>query len=668
VPAFSFAPRPAAASPLPTTFDSPALGPASSSTAPHNGLSATAPSFVPSFSLPAASAPVAAAASVVPPPAPASAFPSSTSATPLAATAPAFSFAPAHAAPAPPPAAPPAVTDARPTKRLPPSLLRTAVSAAPFVPSTAPTFTAPPPPAPPSARPSLSPSARLAAPTRRVSHPLSPVPHAAHAHAHAPHAAEAPFPSAASAAATALRAQRVAALAGALSSELLGGLVRAAAGRAGALALRERWAAVREGERRERAALAEGLARRAMDELGRLAVREAVLCGSRDEERRRGAWDEWRRALQARRRWKSEQRDKKRVLDEVVRGIERGKEDERAEADDGDEVLTDDDEGDEDDAGLAGLADAGLDFGGLSLGGAGASSASSSRPKLDLARRVRDAADTRDRIWQRGTFLNRLSAVASTALANLARPLPTRPTWTTLVAVEAAQTPFAAWLACKLDLDSRQGTAEVDAPSADVEVRMLSEEDEPVESVRLPLTHTTSSPHEPLTDVPVRRAGATVERPPHLRLHGEQVATSRVRPPLPPFARRDAHRLTLTSHSSRSWTALRTRLHSLVARASNRSLFRPAVLAVVCPTRMLSPDETAALRDQVCDELQLSALDGQGSKAAAWVVQFEGAEGEFEKEVRALVGTVSVCEERIPRPVSSASLFLSRLSTRTCSY
>ncbi|GAA5853912.1 hypothetical protein JCM9279_007599, partial [Rhodotorula babjevae] len=389
---------------------------------------------------------------------------------------------------------------------------------------------------------------------------------------------------------------------GALSTELLGGLARAAAGRAGALALRERWAAVREGERRGREALSEGMARRAIEELGRLAAREAVLTGRRDEGRRKAAWGDWRRALQARRRWKAEQRDKKRVLDEVVRGIQRGKEDGRIEVDDDDEVLTDDD--DDGDAGLAGLADAGLDFGGLSLGGGASSSSSSSRPKLDLARRVRDAADTRDRIWQRGAFLNRLSAVASNALAHLARPLPTRPTWTTLVAVEAAQTPFAAWLACKLDLDARQGTAEVDAPAADVEVRMLSEGDEPVESE-------------------LRSSGLVI--------------------------------IDCTASKSRphDWTTLRTRLHSVVARATDRSLFRPAVLAIVCPTRTLSTEETAALRAEVRDELQLAALEGQGSRASVWITQCEGAEGEFEKEVRALVGTVKVCDERIPRPISN---------------
>lgn len=480
-PAFSFAPRPAAASPIPSPFDSPTLGATLATSAPQNGLNAAAPTFVPSFSLtaPAVSVTATAAPASAAPPAPA--FPPSISATPLTTTASAFSFAPAPASSAAPAAAPPAAPEpappARPTKRLPPSLLRTAVSAAPFVPAASPVFSAPSAPPPVASRASLSPTLRRS-PTAR----LTSLAHAPH-QSHNPHAAEAPFPSAASAAAVAARTQRVEALAGGICAELLGGLARAAAGRAAATALKERWAAVREAEKREKERLVEVAARRAEDELGRLAVREAVLRGVRDEEKRGETWERWKRALDARRRWKAQQREKKRVLDEVVRGIERERDDERAEADE-DDVVSDEDMDDDDlDLGLAGLADAGLDFGGLSLG---APAAPSSSAKVDLASRVREAAATRDRIWQRGTFLNSVSALASTALARVPRPLPTRPTWTALVAVEAAEAPFAAWLACKFDLDPRTATAEIDAPSADVEVRMLGKKDELATPVRRP--------------------------------------------------------------------------------------------------------------------------------------------------------------------------------------
>ncbi|BGP50022.1 actin cytoskeleton and mitosis protein [Rhodotorula kratochvilovae] len=592
--AFSFAPRPAAVTPIPSPFESPAFGATPAPTPAAGGLNAAAAAFVPSFSLAAPAVPPSAPVSAAPPPP--TTFPSFPAASkPLAPTAPAFSFAPT---PTPPPLAPPPPAAAapaplpdvpRPTKRLPPSSLRTAISAAPFVPA--------PAPAPPSlstARVSLSPT--LSASTaRRVS--------LAHPHPQQ-HAAEAPFPSASSAAASAARTAVLDALAAALAGELLGAQARACAQRVAAGALRERWAAVRAGEQAEREALAARVARAAGDELARLAVREALLCGVRDEERVRGAWGRWRGALRRRREWKKGEREKKRVWEEVVRGIEREKE---VEAGDEDEVLSDGDE--DDDAGLAGLADAGLDFGGLSLGGP------ASAPRDDLAARVRDAAATRDRIWQRGTFLNILSASASTAFARAPVRLPARPTWTALVATEKADEPFAAWLACKLDLDAREGTAEVDVPNADVEVRMLSREDEPVASE-------------------LRSTGLVIFD-----------CTATKTPPL-------------------DWPALRGRLHSLLARITSRSLFRPAVLAVICPSRTLSPAEAASLRDQAAQELQLQALAGGGGSAGAgiWVAKLEGAEEEFEAELARLLDAVSVREERIPRPLSAPALALTYLA------
>ncbi|GAA6054511.1 hypothetical protein JCM3770_005821 [Rhodotorula araucariae] len=573
---FSFAPRPSAATPIPSPFESPALGASPAPLPAVNGLNAAAPAFVPSFSFaPPSAAPTAPVSPA--PPAPVAVPPSFPPAPkPLAPTAPAFSFTPSPALlptsprpsavqqPAPPP------TDApRPTKRLPPSSLRTALSATPFVPaSVAPSRV--------SLSPKLSPSPVT---TRRVSL------------AHPPHAAEAPFPSAAPATAVAARTAVLDALAAALAHELLGAAAAATAHRAGAGALRDRWAAIRAREEAERAALARAVAGTAADELARLAVRETVLRGARDVERTRGVWGAWRRALERRRRWKEMERDKKRVWEEVVRGIEREKE-----ADE-DEVLSADDDGSDTEAGIAGLADAGIDFSGLSL------SAEPAPRRDDLAVRVRDAAATRERIWKRGTFLNILSAAASAALDRTSQRLPARPTWTTLVATEAADGPFAAWLGCKLDLDAREGTVEVDGPNADIEVRMLGRDDEPVASE-------------------LRSTGLII------------------------------FDCTSTKATPVDWPALRGRLHSLLARITSRSLFRPAVLAIVCPDYNLSPAEAASLRDKAAQALQLQALKGEGGGSAVWAAKLDGAEVEFERELAGLLQAVNVCEERIPRPLS----------------
>lgn len=111
----------------------------------------------------------------------------------------------------------------------------------------------------------------------------------------------------------------------------------------------------------------------------------------------------------------------------------------------------------------------------------------------------------------------------------------------------------------------------------------------------------------------------------------------------------------LTLVSRCSWSSLRGRLHSLVSRVSERSLFRPAVLAVLCPDRTLSPDEASSLRNEAAQELQLSALESEGGKTAIWIARFDGAEGEFDAELRGLLDVAQVREERILRPMSSTS-------------
>lgn len=253
--------------------------------------------------------------------------------------------------------------------------------------------------------------------------------------------------------------------------------------RASAAVLKERWADVKAKEREAKDALAQRLADQAYDELASLAAREAILDAVRQQRSQRRSLERWRRATKRSLVHKAEERARRKEWEEVVGTIERRKatraEDEEAMSDD-DEL--DEMEDEEDDGGLAGLADAGLDFGGLSLGAARQSDKPRDAVDDDLATKLRMAAETRERIWSRGTFLNILSQHASAALSS--HRLPFRPTWSTLVSTADTESPFGAWLACKFDIRQESGLAEIDTPNIDVEVRLLGERRQPIESVR----------------------------------------------------------------------------------------------------------------------------------------------------------------------------------------
>ncbi|GAA6030212.1 hypothetical protein JCM8097_008990 [Rhodosporidiobolus ruineniae] len=643
-PSALLAPPPAAVTPLnssspvttPVPTPPPSVHPFSAAPAASTaGLNATAAAFVPAFGAPTASTappPAASAAPVRPslpsfpsaaaapfpglaPSAqpfsfatrPAAAPPALATSAPLSAAAPSFSFVPAPAQTAPP-AAPAATAgaDLRPTKRLPPSSLRTAVTASPFVPST--TSTAALSPRLPTA---LSPT--ITSSSRRVSTtlPLSvPPPHTHHLPLTSPglHHASLSVASHLTAAAAAKRTALVTALAAALAEELLRDALQGPVRRAAEGATKERWKAISAAERAAKAQLAREVAERARGEMERLLVREGAVKAAKEEVLRRRALKGW--VERTRRSVEEKEREEERAREwrEVVRGL-RGerKRREEDEKEDGDEELIDVEE--EEDVGMAGMGEVGIDFGGLSLGGLGGEREAKEKERRvmsakerdrEMAERLREAAETRARIWSRGTFLNLLASHLSSALSS--HYLSFRPTFTTLVLSSAPDSPFAAWLACKFDLSADEGRAEMDTPYADLEVRMLQEDEELEEEER-------ASTGLVVFDC-TRRKGEAFD-----------------------------------------WPAARTRLAGLVEQVSANSLFPPAVLVVLCPDRALSASEEASLRLTVFNNLNLSALPSV-SASSVYIAHLDGAETDFDAEAKKLFEAFKVRKERESRPFS----------------
>ncbi|KAJ8292731.1 SAC3 family protein 1 [Rhodotorula toruloides] len=563
----------ASSSPLPSPFATPPFGaspvpPPAASTS--TGLNATASPFVPSFSLPKAAAPPA------PPPA-----------TTAAASLPTFSFAPApppaSSAPAPPAFPSPAEPSTlRPAKRLPPSSLRTAGTAPSFTPSPAPP--ALPKPVPSPRRPSAT-SPIAAKGLRRVSLPRAASPATTVA-----------------AAALARRQALVDSLVRDLTAELLATAVVAPVQRASASVLKERWAEVKAKEREAKDALAQRLAHQAYDELASLAAREAILDAVRRQRSQRRSLERWRRVTQRSLVHKAEERARRKEWEEVVGTIERTKAS-RAEDEEGlsDEDDLDEMEDEEEDGGLAGLADAGLDFGSLSLGAARQPDKPRDAVDDDLVTKLRTAAETRERIWSRGTFLDILSQHASAALSS--HRLPFRPTWSTLASTTDTESPFGAWLACKFDIRQESGLAEVDTPNVDVEVRLLGERHQPIES--------------------------------ELRTTGLLVFDC-----------------TKSKGASPDWHAARQRLNHLVGQVLQKSLFKPALLIILCPDRAMSEADESAMKAELAEKLRIDAF----VDIRSWeidLMRLEGAESSFDVETAKLLCPVVVRNERIPRPFSS---------------
>ncbi|GAA5922779.1 hypothetical protein JCM1841_000703 [Sporobolomyces salmonicolor] len=578
--------------------------------APKPALNAAAPVFVPSLGAPKPAAPAAAPLS------------QPTSA------APAFSFAPTPAAP--PPLAPQAFLPAP-----------TPVGASPFsFASTAPPPPLPsvPPPAPPTAAPVPPPVHRPPPSALRSSiSPLPPpvesastLPAAAGPTAPSPKLARASpsptlrrgsaisVPSAARPAAPP-RKPLIDALCHDLTASLLLDAVAGPVRRAAESALRERWASITAREARAKKALGEKLARTVLREMGAVYTREVAFGVVRDERRKRVFLLEWVERTERRIERKEEDDEKKRVWGEVVRGIgaggRRGREREE-------EVEM----SEEEDEGVAGTEEAGLDFGALSLS-AGADAGEVGRMSSarendeDMAERLRTAAAARERIWSRGTFLNILSQHASSAVSG--HRFPRRPTWTTLVAIPARTSPFASWLACKFDLESREGRVEVDTQGVEVAVRLLEKGEAPAEEAsRLAQTGATQD----LMDLVKQELSST----------GLVVFDC-----------------TAGQGAAFDWSSAQTRLQDQLNDIDRRSLFKPSLLVVVCPDRALSSMEETALRQKIADNLSLPALTSTVSASSVLIIHLDGAEADFDLETAKLLEPLSVREERIPRPLAA---------------
>ncbi|GAA5986269.1 hypothetical protein JCM11641_004873 [Rhodosporidiobolus odoratus] len=603
-------------SPVPTPVPTPPLG--KSPLAPAQigaGLNATAAAFVPSFgglgapavpvstvppALPAASgfsfAPVASSAPAAPSPT-AFSFASSAPAPPP----PSFSVAATSAPSAPLPTAAPPLTSAdllRPTKPLRPSSLRTTVTASPFIPSSLATSPVPPPA-------SIPHSSSVAAPllSPRVPPSLSPTSAFNNPTGRRRVSSSTTINNHLLAAATARRAALVSNLAHQLTNEILTEVIGGPVRRAAAEVLRERWAGVARKEREGKERLAKEVAGGLRGEMERLLIAEGVVREVRDERERRRILKEWVRRQERKVEDRVEREERRRRKEEVLRGLEGARrvrmETENAYEGDEDEVVEREEEEDE---GFAGGEDVEFDFEGLSLAGAGGQAGNEEKVRAeqrdnDMAEQVRQAAASRDQIWRRGTFLNLLLARLSESLS--AQYLSFRPTWTAVLALEDRKAPFSNWLRCKFDLDE-EGNAEADTPHTEVKIRMVGKEDENLTEDEYPSTGLI------VFDCTKQR--------------GEDY----------------------------DWTSARSRLSALLARITSSSLFSPALLVVLCPDRTLSPKDEGALRTKVANDLNLSALTGISS-SSVYIAHIEYAEAEFAKEAHALLQTVAVRKERVPR-------------------
>lgn len=288
-------------------------------------------------------------------------------------------------------------------------------------------------------------------------------------------------PSAAALAAAARRTQLVQDLVHHFAGSIIQHTVEGPIHRAASLALKERWSAVRAEEARRKRALVEAVAQQTTFELGRLSVRVGIFRGVRDERSRRSAWQEWQRAVQRSLERKARDAELRSGWRNVVGAIVAGSH--RYRGDDARDKAVEEEPADDD--GIAGSFDLpGLSFGDLSLVAPTAEDGpdKSDRADVEFAGRFLDAADERERIWTRGTFLDIVADAASRALAE--EDLAHRPEWTALIATQSTQSPFATWLTCKFDLDPSKLSVEIDTPKADISVKMHADATQPHTQVR----------------------------------------------------------------------------------------------------------------------------------------------------------------------------------------
>ncbi|GAA6060198.1 hypothetical protein JCM10212_002277 [Sporobolomyces blumeae] len=548
-------------------------------------LNATAPSFVPSFGPPppssignggtSASAVSSAPFSFAAKPSPLSTAPTQQPA------APSFSFAPTAPAfvPSSAPAAPPTLPSTLPLQKpsffSPAAAEQSAPARKPSSPALASALAPPSQPLPSS--PIL----------RRVSAALSQTP---------------PKP-AAVAAPPVDRKPLIDALVRSLASGILREAVVGPVRRAGQAALKEQWAVVSEQEDKVKREVGRTVSERVVERTANLLVRECAVQVRREAAIKRDALEAWRSRLVDQKRRRAENERKQAAWQEVVRGL-RTTQDRRqtGKADEGewseDEVDFMDEE---EDAGVAGTADVGLDFGELSLGGNAQAQGTLKREEIDMADRLRKAAETRQRIWARNTFLDIVSSQASTSFQT--HRLPYRPTWATLVVTPSTDSAFSTWLTCKFGLDD-EGRAEERLTGANLVIQSISYDDEPAnqdtEAAGLIVFDCTALPGEEL-----------------------------------------------------DWEAARTVLQNLLTDVDATSLFRPALIITVCPDRKLEGEATAKLRETIRTKLELAHVTDIVATSDVVVIDLETAEQPFKVSAAASLSSLDVREERVRLPLSA---------------
>lgn len=319
-------------------------------------------------------------------------------------------------------------------------------------------------------------------------------------------------PSAAALAAAARRTRLVNDLVQHFTTEIISASVEGAIHRSAASALKERWNTIRAEEEKVKQVLATAVASSALAELGRMASRETIYRAWRDMRRQRSAWNDWKQAVQRSLERKALEEEARQEWREVVGAIEASATragNLAAASEDGDAVLP---EEEEDDEGLAGSDDAGIAFDGLSLR-SDAPTAKVDRVDSAFADRINSAAQEREKLWASGTFLNIVADSASKAIAT--SHLDKRPFWSTLIVTPSTLAPFAAWLACKFDLDPSVLSVEFDTPEADISVEMVPLMSRIDESVRNSRSVVSLNPRANIGPL----AGVRPRWPPPFRLH-----------------------------------------------------------------------------------------------------------------------------------------------------
>ncbi|GAA5881217.1 hypothetical protein JCM16303_004846 [Sporobolomyces ruberrimus] len=402
----------------------------------------------------------------------------------------------------------------------------------------------------------------------------------------------------------------------ALLSEAIQGPVR----RIGSEVSKERWNELSEVEEKEKKVMGDRLGETVLEEIGKLFVKEIVVSVKREERLRREVLGVWRERTKEREKRRVEGEERKREWEDVVKGLAtRGRrtgtrEDEEDEYSD-DELVVEEEE----DLGLAGSGDVDFELGGLSISLERTNQrvvVKEAAPE-DMAEKLRIAAETRQRIWANSTFLNILAS--NLALVSSSRQSSPRTPWTTLVSTPSTGSSFATWLSCKFGLDETDRRARLASVEGEVVVQMFAGgeevEQDDLDSTGLIVFDCTALPGS------------------------------------------DFH-----------WDEARETLKALVADIERDSLYRPALLVLVCPSRTLGSEEADVLRQSISKDLDLSALSESLAASSVMIVKLDEAEASFVSETTRLLSSTSIREERIRRPLAlfSKPLLASwRTSVRT---